>query len=97
MRRFKFLNHIYLIPNVDFREKCISIRLDKDRELLRVLKEAFNKGRNSNELREENLEENLNLFITSLVGNLYISLLYENKTEELFKKNWTAIWNTIKK
>lgn len=97
MKKFKFLNHIYLIPNMEFRDRCISLRLDKDRELLRILKEVFFKGRKNKEIKENNTEENINLYITSLIGNLYISLLYENKTEELFNKNWTAIWDTIKR
>lgn len=96
MTRFKFLNHIYLIPNEEFRNKCINIRLDKDRKLLSLLKGIFNEGIKKEEIKADNLEENVNLFITSLIGNLYISLLYENKGEELFRKNWTALWDTIK-
>lgn len=96
MTKFKFLNHIYLIPDLNFRNQCINLRLDKDRELLKNLKEIFSNGVQNNEIKKENVEENINLYITSLIGNLYISLLYENKIEELFKKNWAAIWDTIK-
>ena len=96
MIKFRFLNHIYLIPDMDFRNRCIALRLEKDRQLLEVLKEVFYKGVKEKVIKEKNIEESINLFITSLIGNLYVSLLYENKIEELFEKNWTAIWDAIK-
>jgi len=49
----------------------------------------------NNEIKSEHLDNYVQLYISSLIGNLYIALLDENKLEKNFILTWEVFWSAI--
>lgn len=95
IKKFKFLNHIHLIQNVDLRNKCLKLRKEKGEEVSKKITLIFEKGVMNNEIKSEHLDNYIQLYISSLIGNLYIALLDENNLEKNFILTWEVFWSAI--
>lgn len=99
-RRLKFWRNISLIQNEELRKKC--------REKIRSLESAngkkmiaiFQKGVEKGEIKSNNLEGMMNLYVAMIQGILDGMLLYNDcciDMQDYANKTWDAYWEGIRK
>lgn len=96
----KFWRNIPLIQNVSLRLKCQNMIEEHEKLLIKKLSILFNNGLKANELKSENIEGSMILFISMIHGLLDGILLYYdrlNNAHTYIDITWNAYWNGITK